>query len=101
MLYGFVYTFIYVTLVFMLGVLTTSTGVTIGIAMFAVTMDKIVINRDFYKYFLFPNLDLSAYSSGNPPLPGMTLDFSIIMLAVYILVFLLAGFAVFRRRDVA
>ncbi|QSF47200.1 DUF2705 family protein [Paenibacillus tianjinensis] len=102
LLYGFVYTLVYVTLVFMLGVLTNSTGVTIGIAMFAVTMDKIVINREFYKYFLFPNLDLSAYSSGNkPPLSGMTLGFSITMLAVYIIVFLLAGFTVFRRRDVA
>ena len=101
LLYGVVYTFVYTTLAFMVGVLTTSTGVTIGITMFAITLDKVVINRDFYKYFLFPNLDLSAYSSGNPPLPGMTLGFSILILTVYLLVFLLAGFTVFRRRDVA
>ncbi|MNB78774.1 ABC-2 family transporter protein [compost metagenome] len=101
LLYGYVYTMVYVTFVFMVGVLTNSTGVTIGISMFAVMMDKVVIYRDFYKYFLFPNLDLSIYRGGTPPLPGMTLGFSILMLAVYMAVFLLAGFMVFRRRDVA
>ncbi|UQZ36507.1 hypothetical protein C2I18_25020 [Paenibacillus sp. PK3_47] len=101
MLYGTVYTIMYVTLAFMVGVLTTSTGVTIGITMFAVMLDKVLIYREFYKYVLFPNLDLSVYDGGEGPLPGMSMGFSIAMLAVYMLVFLLAGFTVFRRRDVA
>lgn len=85
----------------MIGVLTTSTGVTIGITMFALTLDKVVIYRDFYKYFLFPNINLNVYHNNAAPLPGMTLGFSIVMLAVYLIAFLLAGFVVFRRRDVA
>ncbi|WP_379141971.1 ABC transporter permease [Paenibacillus sp. sgz500992] len=101
LLYGCVYTVVYVTLAFMIGVLTTSTGVTIGITMFALTLDKVVIYRDFYKYFLFPNINLSVYHNNAAPLPGMTLGFSIVMLAVYLIAFLLAGFVVFRRRDVA
>jgi ABC-2 type transport system permease protein len=101
MLYGAVYTVMYVSLAFMIGVLTNSTGVTIGITMFAVMLDKVLIYREFYKYVLFPNLDLSVYDGGEGPLPGMSLGFSVTMLAVYMLVFLLAGFTVFRRRDVA
>jgi ABC-2 type transport system permease protein len=85
----------------MIGILTTSTGVTIGISMFALTISNLIIFRDFYKYVLFPNMNLAAYEGGGAPLPGMTLPFSILMLAVYFLLFLLAGFMVFRRRDVA
>ncbi|WP_379136509.1 ABC transporter permease [Paenibacillus sp. sgz500958] len=99
--YGFVYTLVYVTLTFMIGILTTSTGVTIGISMFAIAIDNLVITKNFYKYFLFPNLNLSAYQNDSPPLPGMTLSFSIVMLAIYMTVFLIAGFVVFKRRDVA
>lgn len=101
LLYGYVYTAVYATLGFMIGVLTTSTGVTVGSTIFAITLDKMIISRDFYKYVLFPNLDLSVYKSSAAPLPGMTLGFSVSILAVYMLVFLLTGFLVFRRRDVA
>ncbi|MNO35815.1 ABC-2 family transporter protein [compost metagenome] len=100
-LYNSVYMVMYATLAFMIGILTTSTGVTIGISMFALTISNLIIFRDFYKYVLFPNLNLAAYEGGGAPLPGMTLQFSILMLAVYFLLFLLAGFMVFRRRDVA
>ncbi|QQZ59556.1 ABC transporter permease [Paenibacillus sonchi] len=100
-LYNSVYMVMFATLAFMLGILTTSTGVTIGISMFALTISNLVIFRDFYKYVLFPNLNLAAYEGGGAPLPGMTLPFSILMLAVYFLLFLLTGFMVFRRRDVA
>ena len=100
-LYGFVYTVMYLSLAFMIGILTTSTGATIGITMFAITIDKVVIYKDFYKYFLFPNMNLVAYENGGAPMPGMTLTFSIVMLTVYMLLFLVTGFTVFRRRDVA
>ncbi|MFF2015720.1 ABC transporter permease [Paenibacillus sp. NPDC058177] len=99
--YSYVYTVVYITLAFMIGILTTSGGATIGITMLMLMLDKTIIQKEFYKYMLFPNLDLSVYSDGGAPLPGMTLSFSIMMLAVYVLLFLLAGFVVFRRRDVA
>jgi ABC-2 type transport system permease protein len=101
LLYNLVSTVVYGTLAFMLGILTTSTGVTIGATMFALMIDKLIISRDFYKYVLFPNLNLSAYEGGGAPMPGMTLTFSIVMLVLYTAVFLLVGFSVFRRRDVA
>lgn len=101
LLYNLVSTVVYGTLAFMLGILTTSTGVTIGATMFALMIDKLIISRDFYKYVLFPNLNLSAYEGGGAPMPGMTLTFSVVMLVLYTAVFLLVGFSVFRRRDVA
>ncbi|MEI2394319.1 ABC transporter permease [Paenibacillus sp. FSL R10-2199] len=101
LLYSSVYCIVYATIGFMLGILTRSTGVTIGATIFATTIDKIIIYRDFYKYFLFPNLNLAAYKDGGAPMPGMTLNFSIVLLCIYMALFLLAGFAVFRRRDVA
>ncbi|KTD86196.1 ABC transporter permease [Paenibacillus etheri] len=101
LMYNSVSTVVYVTLAFMIGILTTSTGVTIGVTMFMLMIDKLIISREFYKYVLFPNLNLSAYEGGGAPIPGMTLTFSIVMLALYTIVFLLIGFSVFRRRDVA
>ncbi|WP_150268281.1 ABC transporter permease [Paenibacillus tepidiphilus] len=100
-LYVAVYALLYVTLTFMLSVLTSSTGVAIGASLFAVMLDKLIIQREFYKYMLFPNLDLSVYQGGEPPLPGMTQTFSVLVLAAYMILFILAAFTVFRRRDVA
>ncbi|OKP91768.1 hypothetical protein A3844_01195 [Paenibacillus helianthi] len=100
-LYNSVYLVMYTALAFMIGILTTSTGVTIGSTMFAITISNMVIFRDFYKYVLFPNMNLAAYEGGGAPIPGMTLHFSILVLSVYFVLFLLAGFMVFRRRDVA
>ncbi|CQR55539.1 ABC transporter permease [Paenibacillus riograndensis] len=100
-LYNSVYMVMFATLAFMMGILTTSTGVSIGVSMFALMISNLVIFKDFYKYVLFPNLNLAAYEGGGAPLPGMTLGFSILMLAVYFLLFLVTGFMVFRRRDVA
>ncbi|NQX44047.1 ABC transporter permease [Paenibacillus tritici] len=101
LLYSMVYCAVYATIGFMLGILTKTTGVTIGATIFATMIDKVVIPREFYKYVLFPNLDLSAYQNGGAPMQGMTLSFSIVLLCGYTALFLLAGFAVFRRRDVA
>lgn len=100
-LYNSVYLVMYTALAFMIGILTTSTGVTIGSTMFAITISNLIIFRDFYKYVLFPNMNLAAYEGGGAPIPGMTLHFSILVLSVYFILFLLAGFMVFRRRDVA
>ncbi|NGZ75794.1 ABC transporter permease [Saccharibacillus alkalitolerans] len=99
--YGFVYSLVYVTLAFMVGALTRSTGVAIGAGLTGSMFGGIMIFKDFYKYVLFPNADLSVYGTAGPPLPGMSIGFSLIVLAVYMAIFLAAGYTVFRRRDVA
>lgn len=101
-----VYTIVYVTLTFMVGILTKSTGPAIGIGMFMVIMESMAVQLlarySWSKYLLFTNVDLSMYSGGgSSPIPGMSLTFSIIVLAVYLLLFLTAGFVTFKKRDVA
>ncbi|WP_172195484.1 ABC transporter permease [Saccharibacillus qingshengii] len=100
-MYGFVYSLVYVTLSFMMGALTRSTGVAIGAGLTGSMFGGIVIFKDFYKYFLFPNADLTIYEKAGPPLPGMSIGFSLIVLGVYMALFLAAGYTGFKRRDVA
>lgn len=99
--YGYVYSTVYVTLAFMIGTLTRSTGVAIGVGLAGTMFGSLMIFKDFYKYVLFPNANLSLYETSGPPLPGMSIGFSLIVLAVYMALFLVAGYTVFRRRDVA
>ena len=104
--YTLSYTVIYMTIAFMLSVLTKSTGATIGIAfalMFFEGLFIILLSRyEAAKFVLFFNTDLSVYEAGSGPLiEGMTLGFSITVLAVYMAVMLAISFYTFRKRDVA
>jgi ABC-2 type transport system permease protein len=53
------------------------------------------------KYYLFTNTDLSQYLTDSPIVKGMTLQFSIIVLIVYFIVFNLLSWSIFQKRDVA
>ncbi|MOA13320.1 ABC-2 family transporter protein [compost metagenome] len=101
-----VYMLVYVTITFMIGVLTRSTGTAIGIGMAIVLLQGAIVmllsKYDFIKYVLFTNTSLSVYwGDGNPPVQGMTLAFSVIVLAAYMILFLGASFVTFRKRDIA
>ncbi|MGG4049376.1 MULTISPECIES: ABC transporter permease [Paenibacillus] len=97
-----VYSIIFMTLAFMMGVLTRSTGAAMGVGMASVMFSGIVIPKSFYKYVLFPNADLSVYSQGgHAPIQGMSLGFSIAVLAAYLVLFLVASFVTFKKRDIA
>ncbi|MUG44531.1 ABC transporter permease [Paenibacillus woosongensis] len=104
-LYHAVYMAIYVTAAFMLGTLTRSSGATIGIGMTLLMLEGLVVallsKYSFVKYLLFTNADLSVYANGRPPFEGMTMAFSLIVLAVYMFLFLGASFVTFKKRDVA
>ncbi|MGM1049712.1 ABC-2 type transport system permease protein [Paenibacillus uliginis N3/975] len=104
--YGLIYTLMYVTFTFAVGILTKSTGPAIGIGMFMVVVESLVTqllaSYSWAKYLPFFNVDLSIYSGGpGSPIPGMSLTFSAIVLAVYLLLFLVTGFVTFKKRDVA
>ncbi|WP_181376411.1 ABC transporter permease [Paenibacillus agaridevorans] len=106
MLFMFIYTTVYVTLTFMIDILTKSSGVTVGIALFCVMMGGLATlllsKYSFAKFILFANTDLSQFNAGNEPMiPGMTLPFSVSVLIVYVALFLLASFVTFRKRDVS
>ncbi|WP_058303065.1 ABC transporter permease [Gorillibacterium timonense] len=100
-LYQWIYMSIFVLFTFLVGVLTRSSGKAIGAGIFISLLSDIMIPKPFYKYVLFSNVDLSVYSAGHPPLSGMTLGFSAVVLAVYAAAFIGLGFLAFCKRDVA
>ncbi|RAP75670.1 ABC transporter permease [Paenibacillus montanisoli] len=98
-------TIIFVTMAFMISSAFRSSTMAIGFSIFALFAGSILMellqSYDWSKYMLFANISLSQYLSGRPYQEGMTLAFSIKVLAVYYLLFNLVAWAVFTRRDVA
>ncbi|WP_138494697.1 ABC transporter permease [Paenibacillus pinistramenti] len=106
MLYQYVDLLVICVIAFMLSTLFRSSGISIGLSifiLFARNIFQALLNPELYpwaKYVLFTNMDLSQYMMGGGQ-AGMTMGFSITMLAVYVLVFLAISWVVFMKRDVA
>ena len=102
---GGVSTVMYVTMAFMISSAFRSSAMAIGFSIGALFAGNIVLEAlqrfDWSKYLLFANTDLTQYLTGRPFQEGMTLSFSIGVLAVYFLVFNLISWLLFTRRDVA
>jgi ABC-2 type transport system permease protein len=97
-----------VTLAFMISAAFRSSSLAIGLSIFlmftANTLIFILVQFKYtwVKYLLFANTDLSPYLHGGQPLlAGMTLGFSIAMLAAYWLLFYVVAWLLFTKRDVA
>lgn len=105
-LYSIIYTIIYMTISFMLSVLTKSSGATVGIAFSVMLFEGLFVmllsRYEAAKYILFFNTDLSVYEPSNAPyIEGMTLGFSVSMLVIYMILMLGVSFITFKKRDVA
>ncbi len=92
-------------LAFMVSVLVRSTAASIVIMMAALIAGTILTNMaaawSTAKYLFMVNLGLTNYLSGSPaPIEGMTLPFSLGVLAVWALASVIVSFAVFTKRDV-
>jgi ABC-2 type transport system permease protein len=97
-----------VTFAFMLSTVFRSSVLAISLSfaiMFAsgtVMQVLIALKKEWAKYILFANTDLSMYFGGRtPPFESMTLGFSILMLALYYIVFVGLAWIIFGKRDVA
>ncbi|MFB5283095.1 ABC transporter permease [Peribacillus sp. Hz7] len=93
------------TLAFMLSVLIRSTPAGMGIMLAALISGAILNNMvsswESAKYFFMVNLQLTNYLSGvAPPIEGMTLLSSVLILFVWWLAALIVSFIVFIRKDV-
>jgi ABC-2 type transport system permease protein len=93
------------TLTFMLSVLMRSTAAVMGIMLAALISGAILSNMvsswHSAKYLFMVNLRLTDYISGTaPPIEGMTLGFSMAVLAVWGLAALAISFMVFTKRDI-
>ncbi|TVY07008.1 ABC transporter permease [Paenibacillus cremeus] len=93
-----------VTLSFMISVLSRSSAFAIALSigtMFAGTSIVGFLSQfQWAKFYLFENTDLTQFLTGSPNIPGMTMLFSITMIAVYFILFHVLAWAVFKKRDI-
>lgn len=90
---------------FMVSTLVRSTSASIVIMMAALIAGSILTNMasswSSAKYLFMVNLGLTNYLSGTlPPIEGMTLVFSLVVLSVWGLFALIVSFLVFTKRDI-
>lgn len=98
---------IVVTLGFMLSTIFRSGGLAIGLSMFIYFFGFIgsgILSQLDYKwvdYLLFLHLGLKGYLNAASDMNGLTLGFSLMVLAIYYVVFVGVTWLIFNRRDVA
>ena len=90
---------------FMIGSVFRSSSLAIGISIFLLFMGTNItyllsIKFDFAKYILFANTDLTQFVGGEPLIEDLTLPFSITVIAIYTIVFLVISFVTFNKRDI-
>lgn len=94
------------TMAFMISAVFRNSSLAVGISIFLLAMGGTVTNLlatkfEWVKYILFANTDLTQYFDGSPLVSDMTLGFSIVVLAVYFIVFHVLAFGAFTKRDIA
>lgn len=94
------------TFAFMISSIFRNSALAIGLAIFLMFAGNQIVfffmERDWAKYILFANTDLSQYFNGNTPMiEGMTLGFSITILIIYYVIFAVLAWVFFTKRDVA
>ncbi|MHA6488840.1 ABC transporter permease [Bacillus cabrialesii] len=94
------------TMAFMLSAVFRNSSLAVGFSIFLLVTGTtatafIAMKFDWAKYILFANVSLMQYVEGSPLVEGMTMTFSVVMLAVYFVVFLLLAFGIFMKRDIA
>jgi ABC-2 type transport system permease protein len=96
-----------VTLAFMLSTVFRSSGLAIGMALFLLLgVNSFIgliamLKYKWIDYLLFVHLNLTQYLDGNPMREGMTLGYSLSVLAVYYVIFIALTWYIFKKRDVA
>ncbi|GAA0311879.1 ABC-2 type transport system permease protein [Gracilibacillus halotolerans] len=94
------------TFAFMISSLFRNSGMAIGTSIFLMftgtTVVAMLSNYEWAKYILFANTNLNQYmGNGVPVIEGMTLGFSIAIIAIYYIIFLVVSWLAFTKRDVA
>lgn len=90
---------------FMISTVFRSNSLAIGLALFINFTGSIVVvllqRFEIAKYIVFTHMDLTMYLNHQPVIDGITLPFSIAVLAVYSLIFVGLSYWVFTKRDIA
>ncbi|MFJ8261266.1 ABC transporter permease [Rummeliibacillus sp. NPDC094406] len=89
---------------FMIGSIFRSSSLAIGLTLFISFMGSSIVvflsKYEFVKYLWIPNTDLTQFETGYSIVEGLTMPFSLTILAIYAVLFLLASFISFVKRDV-
>lgn len=108
MMYGFktLNIIVLATFGFMISSIFRSSALAIGLAMFLMfagtTAAQALAMYEWSKYILFANTDLSIYYNFSGPIRDeMTMGFSIGVIVVYMILFAVAAWVVFTKRDVS
>lgn len=108
MMYGFrtLNIIILATFAFMISSIFRSSALAIGLAMFLMfagsTAAQALARYEWSKFILFANTDLSVYFNVVGPIRDeMTIGFSTGVIIVYVIIFIIAAWMVFTKRDVA
>jgi len=94
-----------VTFAFMISTVFRNNSLAVGISLFLMFTGGMLVGLlskyTWVKYILFANTDLTVYTDGIPVVKGMTLNFSLLVLATYFIIFNVISWLVFTKRDVA
>ncbi len=89
---------------FLVGSVFRSSSLAIGLTMFLSFMGGMIVmflsRYEFVKYIWITHSNLTQYESGNLMIEGITMPFSLTILAIYAVVFLVISYTSFMKRDV-
>jgi ABC-2 type transport system permease protein len=98
---------IWLTFSFMVSTIFKNNSVAIGVSLFFMLAGSTIaafmamFKIEWVKYLLFANTDLSRYLDNRPLIVGMNMQFSVIVLISYFIVFNFITWVVFTRKDVS
>jgi len=94
-----------VTIAFMISAIFRSSAIAIALSILSLfignTLVLVLSGYSWDKYILFANTNLSQYVFNGPVMSGMSLTFSVVVLAVYFVVMNGLSWFIFKKRDVA
>ncbi|WP_039043223.1 ABC transporter permease [Sporosarcina sp. ZBG7A] len=104
LLLSFVNVIITATFAFMIGSVFRSSGMAIGLSLFIYFTGSVIVGLlsrfEIVKYLIFTHMDLTMYESNYVLNDDITLSFSLVVLAVYLVAFLIVSYTVFTKRDI-
>ena len=96
--------FITSTFAFMIGVVFRSSSMAIGLSLFlyftGTSIVMLLARFEFAKYLVFTHMDLTQFETGYKIIEDITMPFSLAVIFVYIVVFLVTSYWTFIKRDV-
>lgn len=96
--------FVIATFAFTIGSVFRSSSLAIGLSLFIYFSGSMVTallaRYEIAKYLLFTHMDLTQFETGLKLIEDVTMPFSLAVLAVYMIVFLVISYSTFVKRDV-